>query len=55
MSEGYVATERLRWVKRGKGRVVLEQWWAPDVPAYMRSGEGEWREVEVVDDKAGSG
>jgi hypothetical protein len=30
-----------------KPKPVLMQWWAPDVPSYMvKTGEGEWREVE---------
>jgi hypothetical protein len=52
-------TARLRLVKRqstvegGEMRWemashVLQQWWSPDVPAYMQNGEGEWRDVPVV-------
>jgi hypothetical protein len=27
---------------------ILQQWWAEDVPGYMRRGaQGEWRDVEV--------
>ena len=27
---------------------VLQQWWAADVPSYMRAtAEGEWRDVPV--------
>jgi hypothetical protein len=55
-------TARLRWVERapaGGGVVideakyleslrVLQQWWAPAVPAYMRNPiDGEWRDVET--------
>jgi hypothetical protein len=30
-----------------KPKPILQQWWAPDVPSYMiKSGDGEWREVE---------
>jgi hypothetical protein len=29
-------------------RKILQQWFAPDMPAYMQSGEGEWRDVEVA-------
>jgi hypothetical protein len=28
---------------------VLQQWWAADVPSYMRGNEGEWRDVLVED------
>jgi hypothetical protein len=27
---------------------VLQCWWAPDLPGYMRGAEGEWRDVETV-------
>jgi hypothetical protein len=27
---------------------VLQQWWAPDVPEFMRGRDGEWRDVECV-------
>ncbi len=46
-------TARLRWVERGDGVTaptmpVLQQWWAEDVPGYMRaSAAGEWRDVPV--------
>lgn len=51
-----VATPTLRIVKRTVAenpvpwtRDVLQQWWAPDVPGFMRSdNEGEWRDVPVV-------
>jgi hypothetical protein len=48
-------TARLRWVERPAGSAlddnatmqVLQQWWAPAVPAYMRNPiDGEWRDVE---------
>jgi hypothetical protein len=27
---------------------ILQQWWAEDVPGYMRAGaQGEWRDVPV--------
>jgi hypothetical protein len=49
-------TARLRFVERPCGSAlddnatmhVLQQWFAEDVPAYMRaSAKGEWRDVEV--------
>lgn len=53
----YQPTARLRWVKRtvpvhgaaaniGQFVQYLQQWWAPDVPGYMRDQkQGEWRDV----------
>ena len=57
----YKPTARLRWVPREvpKQQVsvnpevwathkvnILQQWWAPDVPAYMVDPkQGEWRDV----------
>ena len=51
-------TARLRWVEKpvpdypgapsGTVKSVLQQWWAPAVPAYMRNPiDGEWRDVET--------
>jgi hypothetical protein len=49
-------TPRLRWVERPAPRFkapkatvrVLQQWWAPDVPSFMRDDRiGEWREVAL--------
>lgn len=53
-------TARLRWVYRdGRGDAsdpespvrsvpVLQQWWAEDLPGYMRDPtQGEWRDVPV--------
>jgi len=45
-------TPRLRWIQRelklgerGWGR-DLQQWWAEDMPSYMRDqAKGEWRDV----------
>lgn len=35
-----------------KPKPILEQWWAPDVPSYMiTAGQGEWRQVGVVNDE----
>jgi len=56
MSDNLVAQPRLRWVPRDGARVhaslpnfVLQQWWAQDLPSYMRDvAKGEWRDVEVV-------
>ena len=47
-------TARLRWVERTPdlgvvpAHRVLQQWFAADVPSYMRTmAEGEWRDVPV--------
>jgi hypothetical protein len=54
MSDGKLApTAKLRFLDRASGatmrEVVLQQWWAPDVPSYMRDeSQGEWRDVQVV-------
>lgn len=51
MSEDWVATPKIRWVRpadTSAGPDRLQQWFAPDAPAYMRGSEGEWRDVEVV-------
>lgn len=56
-------TAHLRWVRRevaaqqvhanpdvwsGHVTNILQQWWAPDVPAYMVDpSQGEWRDVAV--------
>jgi hypothetical protein len=55
MTDNYKPTAHLRWVTReieAGGRKasprteqILQQWWAPDMPAYMQSGDGEWRDV----------
>jgi len=44
-------TGELRFVEKesdGQKLRILQQRWAPDVPSYMISGEGEWREVPLV-------
>jgi hypothetical protein len=47
MANDWVPTPRLRWV--GVPAPRLQQWWAEDVPAYMRStAAGEWRDVPQV-------
>lgn len=56
-------TPMLKFVRRVIGRdqeehgfyvdkvaYILQQWWAPDVPDYMRSGTGEWRDVPVEEE-----
>jgi hypothetical protein len=57
-------TPRLRFVRRPvstpdptveygvtvTGERVLQQWWAADVPSYMRGSEGEWRDVDTADE-----
>jgi hypothetical protein len=56
-------TPKLRWVRRidetdartmieegVRPRIVLQQWWAADVPSYMRGSEGEWRDVDTADE-----
>jgi hypothetical protein len=29
-------------------RKILQQWWTLDIPEYMSSGDGEWRDVPLV-------
>jgi hypothetical protein len=51
----YVRTPTLRFVERavqdGKRTTVvrvLQQWWAPNMPAYMADpNTGEWRDVPL--------
>jgi hypothetical protein len=52
-------TPRLRWVERAAGSAlddnatmhVLQQWWAPQMPAYMRDPNvGEWKDIELAQD-----
>ena len=44
-----VPTEKLRWLRRPGDAPVLQQWYAEDVPGYMRNtAKGEWRDVETV-------
>lgn len=50
-------TPYLKWVKRPGGTprrpatiYTLKQWFAPDVPDYMRSSDGEWRDVPVEEE-----
>ena len=57
--EGWVATARLRFVERPLPETmvegvrtlhvarILQQWFAPELPRYMRGSEGEWRDVEL--------
>lgn len=58
MSADWKPTPRLRWTLRtttvqddptrpAYTTRILQQWYAPDVPAYMRGSEGEWRDVPV--------
>lgn len=51
MTDAYVPTPRLRFVYRdtlSEGLRVLQQWFAPDMPGYMRDPKvGEWRDVPV--------
>ena len=49
---GYVPTARLRWVDRPASDVyremVLQQWWAPNVPSFMIDENiGEWKDVPM--------
>jgi hypothetical protein len=44
MNGDWKPTAKLRWVNGPTG-AVLQQWYAPDVPAYMIGNEGEWRVV----------
>ena len=55
MSNIFVPSERLRFVLRNVIRSdgphtqrVLQQWYTLNVPSYMRGDEGEWRDVELV-------
>ena len=57
MNDHYKPTAHLQFVLRqsesvGK-RVVavrtLQQWWAPPMPDYMQSSEGEWRDVPLAE------
>jgi hypothetical protein len=63
MSADWVPTAKLRWIHRRDdaaptsglsiGGTVLQQWWAADVPGYMRrDAEGEWRDVVVEQEPA---
>lgn len=56
--ENYEPTPRLRFVEKdvpdhpgalsGTRRRILQQWWAEDMPAYMRDrARGEWRDVPL--------
>lgn len=46
----YVPTPKLRFVRREK-KMILQQWFAANVPAYMADpNEGEWRDVELTDE-----
>ena len=56
MNDNLVAQARLRWVQRpfsdqpNPVRIisVLQQWWAQDLPTYMRDvAKGEWRDVPL--------
>lgn len=57
----WVPTARLRFVLRQRAEpdatmimaTILQQWFAPDVPGYMRrDAEGEWRDVIVEQETA---
>lgn len=58
MSDGsWQPTTRLRFVMYTSPlgttppQKILQQWWAPDMPGYMRDPlVGEWRDVPVSDD-----
>jgi hypothetical protein len=42
-----VPTTKLRWVERA-GVQVLQQYWAEDLPGYMRAeAKGEWRDIPI--------
>ncbi len=52
-------TPKLRWVTRRDSQrpgtyvvqQILQQWFAEDMPGYMRDkAKGEWRDVDVVDE-----
>ncbi len=53
-TESYEATPRLRFVERAiEGETprmyrILQQWFAPPMPSYMRDPKvGEWRDVPL--------
>jgi hypothetical protein len=56
-ADGWKPTARLRFVERAAATVkgkptftakILQQFWAPNMPAYMADPSvGEWRDVEV--------
>lgn len=59
MNGDWKPTAKLRWTERTRASgseegtafkdQVLQQWHAPDVPAYLQNDrEGEWRDVEVA-------
>ena len=61
MSEKFIPTARLRFVKRAHEfqsmdptmpmQRILQQWWAEDMPSYMRDKAlGEWRDVELTEE-----
>jgi hypothetical protein len=49
-------TSKLRFVERDSSLDaenaqtirILQQFWAPDLPPFMRGKDGEWRDVECV-------
>ena len=65
--EDWAPTERLRFVERQTSEGVeqkskkttvartvriLQQWFAPNVPSFMRGNEGEWRDVSIESENA---
>jgi hypothetical protein len=53
-NEKFVATSKLRWLRRplegGPPQLYLQQWFAENLPSYMRNDTvGEWRDIETVD------
>jgi hypothetical protein len=59
-NEDWVPTGKLRWLPRDGARIhaslpniVLQAWYSPNVPGYMRrDAEGEWRDVVVEEETA---
>lgn len=61
-ADNYKPTARLRFIERlppadpidgpagGPARRILQQFWGPEAPAYMRDDSvGEWRDVPLVE------
>jgi len=62
-NEDWVQTAKLRFVHRviesqpaklsAVTKLILQQWFAADVPGYMKNhAEGEWRDVPVEEETA---
>lgn len=50
----FVPTPKLRWRRGTDNQLYLEQFWAQDLPTYMRDlAKGEWRLVDTVESESG--